>query len=230
MQHDLQCKLKTHTLINEVMEEKKINEKESLAIITEMIDRTKNRLRIGDGNMLLLWGYTSLAVTALTLSVLIITEHPASNWLWFLIWIIGGSASARICRRRDCDSTVRNYIDNITSGLWSLVGSCAILITAICLIMMLAGGKDCWVAMLVFGLLIVGIAVAIQGFIIKEKSLVAGGSVGILCGSLVMCFAISGISISIWWAFPLIAVPFLLMLIVPGHILNYKARRLCSKN
>lgn len=230
MQHDLQCKLKTHTLINEVMEEKKINEKESLAIITEMIDRTKNRLRIGDGNMLLLWGYTSLAVTALTLSVLIITEHPASNWLWFLIWIIGGSASARICRRRDCDSTVRTYIDNITSGLWSLVGSCAILITAICLIMMLAGGKDCWVAMLVFGLLIVGIAVAIQGFIIKEKSLVAGGSVGILCGSLVMCFAISGISISIWWAFPLIAVPFLLMLIVPGHILNYKARRLCSKN
>ena len=36
------------------MEEKKINEKESLAIIAEMIDRTKNRLRIGDGNMLLL--------------------------------------------------------------------------------------------------------------------------------------------------------------------------------
>ena len=230
MQHDLQCKLKTYTLINEVMEEKKIDEKESLAIIAEMIDRTKNRLRIGDGNMLLLWGYTSLAVTALTLSVFIITGHPASNWLWFLIWIIGGSASARICRRRDCDSTVRTYIDNITSGLWSLVGGCAILITAICLIMMLAGGKDCWVAMLVFGLLIVGIAVAIQGFIIKEKSLVAGGSVGILCGSLVMCFAIGGISISIWWAFPLIAVSFLLMLIVPGHILNYKARRLCSKN
>lgn len=230
MQHDLQCKLKTYTLINEVMEEKKIDEKESLAIIAEMIDRTKNRLRIGDGNMLLLWGYTSLAVTALTLSVLIITGHQASNWLWFLIWIIGGSASARICRRRDCDSSVRTYIDNITSGLWSLVGSCAILITAICLIMMLFGGRDCWVAMLVFGLLIVGIAVAIQGIIIKETSLVAGGSVGILCGSLVMCFAIGGISISIWWVFPLIAVSFLLMLIVPGHILNYKARRLCSKN
>lgn len=212
------------------MEEKKINEKESLAIITEMIDRTKNRLRIGDGNMLLLWGYTSLAVTALTLSVLIITQHPASNWLWFLIWIIGGSASARICRRRDCDSSVRTYIDNITSGLWSLVGSCAILFTAICLVLMLFAGKDCWISMLVFGLLIVGMAIVIQGIIIKERCLVAGGSVGIICGAVVMCFAIGGISISIWWAFPLIAVSFLLMLIVPGHILNYKARKLCSKN
>lgn len=212
------------------MEEKKINEKESLAIIAEMIDRTKNRLRIGDGNMLLLWGYTSLAVTALTLSVLIITQHQASNWLWFLIWLIGGSVSARICRRRDCESSVRTYIDNITSGLWSLVGSCAILITAICLIMMLAGGRDCWLAMLVFGLLIVGIAVAIQGIIIKEKCLVAGGSVGIMCGAIVMCFAIGGISISIWWAFPLIAVSFISMLIVPGHILNHKARKQCLKN
>lgn len=212
------------------MEEKKINEKESLAIITEMIDRTKNRLRIGDGNMLLLWGYTSLSVTALTLSALIITGHPASNWLWFLIWLIGGSASARICRRRDCDSSVRTYIDNITSGLWSLVGSCAILFTAICLVLMLFTGKDCWIAMLVFGLLIVGMAIVIQGFIIKEKSLIAGGAFGMIGGAVVMCFAICGISISIWWAFPLIAVSFTLMLIVPGHILNYKARKLCSKN
>ena len=41
------------------MEDKTISESESLAIITEMIDRTKCRLHIGDGNMLLLWGYTS---------------------------------------------------------------------------------------------------------------------------------------------------------------------------
>ena len=212
------------------MEEKTINEKESLAIITEMIDRTKNRLRIGDGNMLLLWGYTSLAVTALTLIVLVATQHPASNWLWFLIWLIGGSASARICRRRDCDSSVRTYIDNITSGLWSLIGCCAILFTAICLFMMLFAGKDCWIAMLVFGHLIIGMAVVVQGFVIQEKSLIAGGSLGVISGTIVMCFAIGGISISIWWAFPLIAVSFISMLIVPGHILNHKARKQCLKN
>ena len=212
------------------MEDKTINEKESLAIITEMIDRTKNRLRIGDGNMLLLWGYTSLAVTALTIIVLVATQHPASNWLWFLIWLIGGSASARICRRRNCDSSVRTYIDNITVGLWSLIGCCAILFTAICLFMMLFAGKDCWIAMLVFGHLIIGMAVVVQGFVIQEISLIAGGSFGVISGTLVMCFAIGGIPIDMWWAFPLIAVTFILMLIVPGHILNYKSRKLCSKN
>lgn len=212
------------------MEEKKINEKESFAIIEETIDRTKNRLRIGDGNMLLLWGYTTLAVAALTFIVHTITMHPASNWLWFLVWLIGGSASARICRRRDCDRTVRTYIDSITSGLWSLVGSCAILFTIICLSLMLFGGKDCWIAMLIFGLLIVGMAIVTQGIIIREKSLVSGGIVGVVCGAIIMCCAVGGIVIAASWAYPLIAVSFLLMLIIPGHILNYKARKLCSKN
>ena len=63
-----------------------------------------------------------------------------------------------------------------------------------------------------------------------QMGLVAGGSVGIMCGAIVMCFAIGGISISIWWAFPLIAVSFISMLIVPGHILNHKARKQCLKN
>ena len=128
------------------------------------------------------------------------------------------------CPMGDC------YIDNIAVGLWSLIGCCAILFTAICLFMMLFAGKDCWIAMLVFGHLIIGMAVVVQGFVIQEKSLIAGGLFGVISGTVVMCFAIGGIPIDMWWAFPLIAVTFILMLIVPGHILNYKARKLCSKN
>lgn len=209
------------------MEEKTISERESLAIITEMIDRTKHRLRIGDGNMLLLWGYTSLAVTLLTFIVHSITRHPASNWLWFLIWIIGGSASARICRRRKSDNAARTYTDAVSSHLWALVGYCAIFITAICLALMLFGGKDCWIAMLIFGLLIVGIAIAVQGFIIRERALSTGGSAGIAAGLIVMCCSIGGITIAASWGYPLIAASFLLMLVIPGHILNRKARRQC---
>ena len=209
------------------MEERTISERESLAIITEMIDRTKRRLRIGDGNMLLLWGYTSLVVTLLTFIVHSITRPPASIWLWFLFCIIGGVASARICRRRKSDNTARTYTDAISSHLWALVGYCAIFITAICLALMLFGGKDCWIAMLIFGLLIVGIAIAVQGFIIRERALVTGGSVGIAAGLTVMCCSIGGITIAASWCYPLIAASFLLMLVIPGHILNRKARRQC---
>lgn len=36
------------------MEDKRMTEKESLELISQMIQRTKNRVRLGDGNQLLL--------------------------------------------------------------------------------------------------------------------------------------------------------------------------------
>lgn len=47
------------------MEERKITEAESIEIITSMISRTKARLVKGSGNILLMWGYLIVAVTAL---------------------------------------------------------------------------------------------------------------------------------------------------------------------
>lgn len=47
------------------MEERKITEAESIEIITSMISRTKDRLVKGSGNILLMWGYLIVAVTAL---------------------------------------------------------------------------------------------------------------------------------------------------------------------
>lgn len=45
------------------MEEKKINAQEGIDIITAMVEATKNRLSISDGNVLLLWGYLIVAVS-----------------------------------------------------------------------------------------------------------------------------------------------------------------------
>ena len=46
------------------MEDRKLTEKESIELITSMINRTKERY-IGSGNMMLMWGYLILAVTVL---------------------------------------------------------------------------------------------------------------------------------------------------------------------
>lgn len=45
------------------MEEKRINAQEGIDIITAMVEATKNRLSISDGNVLLLWGYLTVAVS-----------------------------------------------------------------------------------------------------------------------------------------------------------------------
>ncbi len=47
------------------MDEKRINEKESIEIITSMIARTKERYMLGDGNIMLMWGYVTLCVSLL---------------------------------------------------------------------------------------------------------------------------------------------------------------------
>lgn len=47
------------------MEERKLNEKESLELITRMIRNTKHNLEIGDGNIFLFWGYLTVTSTAI---------------------------------------------------------------------------------------------------------------------------------------------------------------------
>ena len=58
------------------MEEKKMTERESLELITAMINRTRERY-IGDGNILLMWGYLTVIVTALVWIMLFATHNPA---------------------------------------------------------------------------------------------------------------------------------------------------------
>ena len=63
------------------MEEKKLNERESLELITRMIQETKNKLEVGDGNVLLIWGYVSVLTAILVYVMAIILDgNPWVNW------------------------------------------------------------------------------------------------------------------------------------------------------
>ena len=205
------------------MEERKLNEKESLELITQMITKTRNRMQTSNGNVYLLWGYTSVAIAILIYTIGFFSTHPGWNFLWFLIWIIGGTLTGHILK--DDRKSPKGYTDKITEGLWSIVGYCAIAFTALCLYFMLAHGNDCWSLMLVFGLFVIGFAGAVQGVILKEKSLTIGGGIGMFSGALVMCCIIAGIPLLNTWFTPLFIGSFVCMMIIPGHILNRKAKK-----
>lgn len=207
------------------MEEKEITSQESMAIINEMIQRSKTRHFIGDGNILLMWGYLVVGVAALVWVLLALTHHPAMNWFWFLIWIIGGIATPVMARKRRDKTGATTYADKICDSVWSVVGYSAIALTFICLGFLLFGGKDAWNSMLMLPLLIVGFAEIVQGVVIREKSLVWGGGIGILAGVYTLCCISGGVPLYAWWFMPMFIVTFALMMIVPGHILNYKSRK-----
>lgn len=207
------------------MEERNITEAESIEIITSMISRTKERLVKGCGNILLMWGYVSVAVAALIWVLLVTTKHPAINWLWFLIWLIGGTATPIMAKRQRREMGVMSYTDRLTSNMWSVVGWSAIASVFLCLGFLLIGGKDSWSMMLAFALIIVPMAEIMQGLIIKEVSLIAGGGIGLLIGLFTVCCISAHVALMATWFMPLFIIAFAAMMIVPGHILNAKAKR-----
>ena len=205
------------------MEEKKMTERESLELITSMIQRTRERY-IGDGNILLMWGYLTVAVTALVWIMLATTQNPAWNWLWFAIGIIGGIATPIMSKKSDLKNGVKSYSDKITSQIWAIVGFVAVVATLFC-IGFAFKGINAWGMMLVFPLLVVPMAEIAQGIVVKENSLIVGGAIGMCAGIFTVCCIAGHVSLGISWFMPMFMIAFICMMIIPGHIINHKAKQ-----
>lgn len=205
------------------MDEKKLTEKESLELITSMIKRTRERY-IGDGNIMLMWGYLTVVVTALVWIMLVATHNPAWNWLWFAIGIVGGIATLIMSKRSEKKCGVKSYSDKITSQIWLTVGLASIVASLFCFGFALKG-FNAWGMMFAIPLLIVPMAEIAQGIIVEEKSLIVGGAIGLCVGLFTFCCLVGNVRLLINWFLPLFMVAFACMMIIPGHIINHKAKQ-----
>ena len=215
----------TNPLIPQQMEDKKINERESIEIITSMIARTKERYNLGDGNIMLMWGYLTLGVSALVWVLLAVTHNPAVNWLWFLIWIVGGVATPIMARKEAVRKGVKTYTDKIISRLWSIVGYSAIACTLACLALTLVCGVDGWSAMFAFALIIVPFAEIANGIVLNESSYIWGGAIGLAAGIFLTCCIAGNVALAASWVMPLFITAYIFMTIIPGHVINHKAKQ-----
>lgn len=206
------------------MEDKKLTEKESLEVITSMIARTKVRY-LGSGNILLMWGYLAVFSSILVWILLAATQQNVWNWLWFAIPVIGMPLTSIMARREKRTDGVVTYSDKITSHLWSIFGVSEIVLTLICLGFSLIGGIKCWTAMIVYTIIAAPFAEIAQGLIVKEKSLTWGGIVGLAIGMVLVCCVTGKIPLLANWFMPLFILFWVVMMIVPGHIINHKAKK-----
>ena len=156
--------------------------------------------------------------------LLIVTKHQAVNWLWFLIMIIGGTATPHLAKKKTANAGAKTHLDTIATGIWTTVGYLSLVCIAFCLVFLLAYGKDCWTVMFMFPLLIVGMAETIQGIVIKERSLIVGGAVGMLCGIITLACIATDTPLALHWFMPMFIFAFVAMMIIPGHIINHKAQ------
>lgn len=206
------------------MEEKKLTEKESLEVITSMIARTRQRY-VGDGRIMLMWGYLVAIVSILVWVMLVATGQNNWNYLWFAIPVIGGVATPIMARKEQRKSGIKTFSDTITSQLWTIAGVSEIAAILACIVIQHLTGAYCWSAMLAYTLITMPVAEIAQGLLIKEKSLTIGGMAGLAVGIITVCCTAGRIPLGANWYMPMFIFAFVAMMIVPGHILNHKTSR-----
>lgn len=197
------------------MEDRKLEAAESLALISRMIENTRNRMVRHSGRPFLIWGYATVAVTLAVWYAVAATENPQWNLLWFALPVIGWP-SMWLTRERhtEKEGCARTFIDRVISQTWLVLGMSAVLVSTLA---MFAPMRQ---PVLFIILLMMGIGTAVTCLIIRFTPGVIGGALGIALTPALLIYADSQ------WPYAIFAAGFVVMMIVPGHILNYKARQL----
>ena len=212
------------------MEDKNLSERESLELITSMIANTREQLTRGAGNILLFWGYLCVAVDLLSFvctymhCVKGIYMPFSLQLIWWLIPIIGIPYTLYARKRKALLRNVTTYTNRLTASLWNYVlwlALAAFIVGAVFLI----SGFRVWYIMTLFAFFVVGMAVSVQGMIIREKSMMLGGAFSVISGGFVVAGIIAGAHWLWMFASPLFIISVIVMMIIPGHILNYKAKQ-----
>ena len=205
------------------MENTHLTEAQSLELISSMIQDTRARLARNTGTPFLIWGYTTIAVSLFNALTLYLGWSHSWAWSWFAIPIIGWTGMILFNKN---EPSARNYIDRIVSMIWLVIGvSFGWLLAGI----FVFGGSISYLTVVVMG-----IGTVLTGCVIKHRITAICGWLAmfasLIFSAVVFIKAKSGSlgSISdawIWGELIVFAVIFLLMMVVPGHILNHKYNR-----
>ncbi len=150
------------------MEEKNITEQESLVIIQQMMNKTKEQL-FDNSNLFLLWGFAAFICTV-TQYILIKTNIQNSEAVWIAMPIIAVIHIYIVIKQRS-KIKVQTYNGNAISALWTAIGF------AFISIVFFASQK---INILPTIILLYAIGTFVTGKIIDFKPLVIGGSISFL--------------------------------------------------
>ena len=214
----------SQTLKEFIMEGKRMNEAESLELITSMINDSRARMTKNLGTPFLIWGYTTVAVSICQVIVVACAEdfYPYL-WGWFAIPVVGWLLMMLFNRQ---EKMVTNYIDRCINALWCAIGVAAFLLP--------------FTGVFVFPtvIMLIGVGTATTAAVVNDKTVKCIGYAAIFSSLL---FSVVRLLLSRLFTFEqfggkerylveciIFAVIMFLLLVVSGHILNYKKK--CLKN
>lgn len=195
------------------MEEKNFSEKESIELISRMIQNTQRKMEQGAGTPMLIFGFATVFTTILIWIIIRLTQNPNWNFLWFLIPVLGG-VGMWIFRWKKPDKGIRTYIDKMVGYTWLVLGGTGFILSFFTILNIM------WPFPILFVIiLMMGMGTVLTGLITEFRPFVIGGILGMSLG--VVQYITTGFDAKML----IFAAAFVIMMIVPGFILNYRARK-----
>ncbi len=209
------------------MEERTLNEKESLALITQMINSSKKNMEIGQGNIMLIYGYFTTILSIVLFALISLTHNFIWSWGWMLMFVIWPIMSYR---QRQRPPKVVTYTDKVISKVWQVMGWIFIVTFLTIGIIEFSFARHIeFILMLPLSLIYCGIGVSITGIIIQERWMTYTPLIAFIIAIYMLTMLMIGEKATTLW-YLYFGLSFVFMMIIPGHIVNNKARKQCLKN
>lgn len=203
------------------------SEKDSLELISQMLKQTKQNLQAGSGKTFLYNGYTGVALSFVISALVHTTSDPRWAALYFLMFMPG--ILIRMKEKRHKPEVV-TYTDKAVYGIWEVIGTLfAVTAAALAGIRWMTGCPDFVAIMLPLSLLYCSIGTSMTGAILRIPALVRVPIPAFLT-AICMLTVLSGQSNASPLNHLLFGLSMIFAMILPGHILNRKSEKTCSKN
>ncbi|NDW13339.1 hypothetical protein D0T50_10605 [Bacteroides sp. 214] len=193
------------------MEDRKLNEKESLELISQMIQNTRMKMEEKSGMPLVIWGYVTIFTTIVVWLMVKQTGNHLWNFLWFILPLLGGVFSLLLAKREAKKPSAKTYITSVISNIWLVLGFAGLITSVMAFLVRFP--------ILFVVALLMGIGATLTGAVTKYRPLVLLGGLGIAISFSLLFVRTYDLHMLIF------AVDFLLMMVIPGHIMNAASRK-----
>lgn len=147
--------------------DQQLNERQSFAIIEQMISRAKNNFS-ESGTLFLIWGFVILICSAVHFSAGYFFDSEKGSYVWSLTWL-GSIFQVFYLRRQNRFKKVKTWSDDIIKYLWLIFFICIALLTFILI------WQKAFFSILPAILVMYGMPTFFTGILLKFKPLVIGG-------------------------------------------------------
>jgi len=203
------------------MEEKKLNEQESLALIAEMIQSTKNYLNNDRGrwNLFLFYGLYTAVLGSLICLVILLTRNGMFCWLWVLMFV-PSLVSKLKGRKRESAVT---YTGAAISSFWKVLDWMCVL-SFLALTAMTFIFHDCrfMIILMPLSLIFVCIGVSATGVLLGDKLVTYIPLAGLPTAFYIILIMVQSQQFPLWGMLAF-SLTFLVVAFLPGWLLKFKS-------